>query len=221
MVTILWTNNSENATDPLSGEKDFEGYRVYRSLDKVNWMLLGDYDLVNDMGKNTGLPAKNTDGLYEVVDQDVTNGFLYYYSVGAYDRGTADLASLETGKLTDVFTEPGPLPTVGTDGKPKLNKDLVRVVPNPFIVKAPWDFTPTPDNPAEERLQFQNVPKGSKVTVFNLAGDQIITLKQEGNDGYVNWDLISKNNQKVVSGLYLYVVELGNDTYVDKFVIVR
>ena len=215
VIKISWNDQSENSADPLSGEVDFEGYRIYRSLDKTNWTLLGDFDLVNNIGQNTGLPVKNAGDLYEYVDEDVTNGFVYYYTVAAYDRGSAGLSSLETGKVSNIFAEPGPLPTVG------IEKDKIRVVPNPFVVKAPWDFTPTQENPSEERIQFQNVPKGSKITVFNLAGDEIITLKQSGNDGYVNWDLITKNTQKVVSGLYLYVVESGNDSFIDKFVIVR
>jgi hypothetical protein len=215
VITLYWNDISESSLDPLSGEQDFEGYRVYRSLDKTTWTLLADFDLVDNLGLNTGLPAKNAQGLYQYVDKDVTNGFLYYYTVAAYDKGSADLPSLETGKITDVYAEPGPLPTA------KLEKDKIRVVPNPFVVKAPWDFTPTQENPSEERIQFQNIPKGSKVTVFNLAGDEIITLHQSGNDGYVNWDLITKNTQKVVSGLYLYVVESGTETFVDKFVIVR
>jgi len=218
VVTVTWDGTvSEASADPLSGVQDFEGYRLYRSLDAANWTLLADYDNVNDMGDNTGMPFVNTDGLYEYVDESVVNGFLYYYTVSAYDKGTAGLASLETGKIMDLSIEPGPIAT-----SQALNEDAIIVVPNPFIDKAPWDFTPTIDNPAEERIQFQNVPIGAKITVFNLAGDRIIELEQNGTDGYVNWDLITRNTQKAVSGLYLYVVEAQNgDSFIDKFVIVR
>jgi hypothetical protein len=217
VVTITWNDISESSADPLTGVQDFEGYRLYRSLDAANWTLLNDYDLVNNLGDNTGLPFVNSNGLYEFVDESVVNGFLYYYTVAAYDKGTADLSSLETGKLLDLSIEPGPVAT-----STALNEDAIIVVPNPFIDKAPWDFTPSIDNPAEERLQFQNVPLGSKITVFNLAGDKIIELEQEGTDGYVNWDLITRTTQKAVSGLYLYVVEAVNgDSFIDKFVIIR
>jgi hypothetical protein len=217
-VKVEWDDTtSENSRDPLSGEQDFEGYRVYRSLDRTTWTLLASYDLVNDIGENTGLPPKNENGLYEYLDEDVTNGFIYYYTIAAFDRGTATLPSLETGKTVGLFAEPGPPPTGNT-----VNEDLIRVVPNPFVVKAPWDFKPTSDNPSEERLQFQNVPRGAKITVFNLAGDMIIELQQEGEDGFVNWDLITRNTQKVVSGMYLYVVEpVEGDNFIDKFVIIR
>jgi hypothetical protein len=216
-VTIEWNDQSESSLDPLTEVADFEGYRIYRSLDKSNWSLLADFDKVNGVGYNTGLPAKNADGLYEYIDNTVTNGFLYYYTVSAYDRGGDNLDPLETGKVSDLFVEPGQIAT-----SKKLDTDAVRVVPNPFIVKAPWDFNPTIDNPAAERVQFQNVPIGAKITVFNLAGDKIIELEQEGTDGYVNWDMITRNTQKIVSGTYLYVVEADNgDSFIDKFVVIR
>jgi len=217
MNTVTWDSVSEHSRDPLTGEKDFEGYRLYRSLDKSAWTLLGEWDIVNNVGNNTGLPLFNPDGLYEYVDTDVTNGYLYYYSVTAFDRGSSSLASLENGKSIEYSAQPGSKTTGNS-----VDEDLIRVVPNPFIVKAPWDFTPTQDNPAEERIQFQNVPVNSKVTVFNLAGDMIIELQQEGDQGWVDWDLITRNRQKIVSGLYLYVVEPPEgDNFIGKFVVVR
>jgi len=217
-VKITWDGEgSENSKDPMTGEKDFEGYRLYRSLDKTDWSLLANYDIVNDILENTGLPVKNEYGLYEFMDRDVMNGFVYYYSVTAYDKGSEDMPSWETGKQNDLFAQPG-TKLIGN----AIDENKIRVVPNPFVVKAPWDFTPTPDNPSEERLQFQNVPKGAKVTIFTLTGDLIIELYQQGDQGWIDWDLITKNRQKVVSGLYLYAVEaVEGENFIGKFVIVR
>jgi len=217
LVTVTWDSVSEHSRDPLTGEKDFQGYRLYRSLDKSQWTLLAEWDLVDNVGANTGLPLFNADGLYEYTDTDVTDGFLYYYTVTAFDKGSSSLASLETGKRIDYFTQPG----AGNTGS-VVDEDKIRVVPNPFVVKAPWDFAPTKDNPAEERIQFQNIPDDSKITVFTLAGDMIIELNQEGAEGWVDWDLITRNRQKIVSGLYLYVVEpTAGDNFIGKFVVIR
>jgi hypothetical protein len=216
-ATVTWDSVSENSRDPLTGEQDFQGYRLYRSLDKSAWTLLGEWDLIDNQGANTGLPPFNAEGVYEYVDRDVTNGYVYFYTVTSYDKGSADLPSLENGKSVDYSAQPGPL-ALGT----AIDEEQIQVVPNPFIVKAPWDFTPTKDNPAEERIQFQGIPKNSKVTVFNLAGDMIIELEQEGDQGWVDWDLITRNRQKIVSGLYLFVVEAPEgDNYIGKFVVVR
>ncbi len=217
-VTITWEYGPEESTDPLTGDMDFEGYRIYRSTDQTNWALLQDYDILNDVFDNAGMPELNTvDSTYTYVDDKAINGFVYYYTVSAYDHGSPGLVSLETGKRLDMYVEPGV-----SVGSASIDEDAIRVVPNPFIVSADWNTTPTIENPSEERIQFQNVPLGSKVTVFTLAGDKIIELEQTGNEGSINFDLISRSTQKMVSGLYLYVVEAENgDKFIDKFVVIR
>jgi len=91
-VTLYWDDRSENSLDNFSGEYDFEGYRLYRSRDKgVTWSKLLDCDLLNFSGFDTALK-------YSYVDEDVTNGFEYWYSVTAFDRGDSSIASLESPK---------------------------------------------------------------------------------------------------------------------------
>ena len=41
------------------------------------------------------------------------------------------------------------------------------------------------------------------------------------NDGQARWNLISRNGQDVVSGIYLFVVDSGQGTQRGKFVIIR
>ncbi|MFH1198044.1 MAG: hypothetical protein V1720_20240 [bacterium] len=95
-VTLYWDDKSEKSLDKFSGEYDFEGYRLYRSQDKgVTWSQLVDCDLVNFNGFDTGLK-------YSYVDTDVTNGFEYWYSITAYDRGDSSIASLESPKGSTI-----------------------------------------------------------------------------------------------------------------------
>lgn len=99
---LTWDNAAEKSKDNFSGEFDFEGYRLYRSLDKgVSWKQLADYDMVNQRGLDRGLQ-------YSYKDTTVTNGFEYWYTVTAYDRGDSLIESLESplGKnLTAVNTK--------------------------------------------------------------------------------------------------------------------
>jgi len=108
-VTLYWDTRSEQSFDDFFGAYDFEGYKVYRSTNKIDWgepitdingavkfyKPLAQFDLDNDisgffpeqelgtsffLGENTGLQ-------HTFVDENVTNGITYYYSVTAYDSG--------------------------------------------------------------------------------------------------------------------------------------
>ena len=86
---LYWDDKAELSNDEFSGY-DFEGYRLYRSKDKgVSWDKIAEFDLVNTIGKNTGLQ-------YNYIDTTVTNGFEYWYSITAFDRGNSTIESLES-----------------------------------------------------------------------------------------------------------------------------
>jgi len=119
-VTLYWDNSSELKPDPLTGELDFEGYKIYRSQDGgvtwgdeitdskgsvVGYVPIAQFDLddnysgndpinsFNYLGDNTGLR-------YMYVDSTVNNGIAYSYTITAYDRGdpASSIPSFETAK---------------------------------------------------------------------------------------------------------------------------
>jgi hypothetical protein len=97
-VTLFWDDVAEKSRDSYSGQYDFEGYRLYRSVDKgINWKLLADHDIVNEVGLDKGLK-------YSFVDSTVVNGIEYWYSITSFDRGDSGLVSLESplGKVPGV-----------------------------------------------------------------------------------------------------------------------
>lgn len=94
-IILYWDDVAESSFDTYSGEYDFEGYRLYKSVDKgINWDLLEDYDKINDIGLDRGLQ-------YSFTDTKVINGLNYWYSITAYDRGDEELESLESPKGTN------------------------------------------------------------------------------------------------------------------------
>lgn len=94
---LYWDDRSERKPDASSGEYDFEGYRVYRSIDKgVKWEKIAEFDVKNDIGKNTGIQ-------YSFTDTTIINGFEYWYSITAYDRGNNLVPSLE-GPVGNTLT---------------------------------------------------------------------------------------------------------------------
>jgi len=217
-VEITWDTVAETTPDQATGQIDFEGYRVWRSTGAAgNWTLLMECDLVDDLGHNTGL-------VHSYLDNDVNNGFQYRYVVTAYDKGDPanNIESFESGKGNFETAEPGRL--VYT---PNFAKTGIHVAPNPFVLSSPlgYGFTPNPTNPSQERISFVNLPKDAEatVTIYTLTGDEIIKLTKLFNETRVDWDLITKKTQKIVAGVYLYVVESPalSKNHIDKFMIVR
>jgi len=123
-ITLYWDNSSETKADPLTGEIDFEGYKIYRSEDGgatwgtpvtnahgdvIGYVPIAQFDIDNTiegydpispsnyLGANTGLQ-------YIFADENVINGIEYSYTVTAYDRGDKDanIPSFETAKGTGV-----------------------------------------------------------------------------------------------------------------------
>jgi hypothetical protein len=87
---LYWNNASELSIDPFSGEADFEGYRIYKSIDKgITWVKIADFDKKNSIGNNTGIQ-------YSLIDSNLINGLEYWYSITAYDRGSDLIPSLES-----------------------------------------------------------------------------------------------------------------------------
>jgi hypothetical protein len=217
IVDLAWGNDSEITRDPATNALDFEGYRVWRRTGAGGaWTLLMECDLVNDIGFNTGL-------VHSYTDTDVNNGFQYDYIVTAYDRGEPEngIESFESGRSGFATVEPGL--TALTAGETRTG---IHAVPNPFVKSSPagFGFTPDINNPSQERIQFVNLPaEEATVTVYSLTGDEIIVLEKPVDDRRVSWDLITKSTQKIVAGVYLFVVEsegLGED-FIGKFMVVR
>lgn len=124
-VILFWDDISEKSKDNFSGEYDFEGYRVYKSLDKgVTWQKLADYDIPNKIGLDVGLK-------YSYIDTNVINGVEYWYCVTAYDRGdTLVGASLESplGKDTSALNTVRVVPYSHSLGRVPVGSDTVNYI---------------------------------------------------------------------------------------------
>ncbi len=165
------------------------------------------------------------------------DGIPYYYAVSAYDgyksaeeAGQELLPSYSPLSNYKKSVDNAPIPVFpGTlyetgDDIPPLDKVLV--VPNPYRGTAEWEVE------YEDRIKFTNLPPVAKISIFSLSGDLIKEIEHTNGQAEEYWDLVTRNNQSVVSGLYVYVVEAPDvnivgesskdlEKYIGKFAIFR
>ena len=119
----------------------------------------------------------------------------------------------------------------------------VGVYPNPYYVSAIWDGSGTKKE-VTRKLYFYNLPSKCTIQIWTLAGDLVQTLSHDaatytgsdiewfktyGSDnvkfsgGEHAWDLITKDNQAVATGLYYFTVkdQSSGDIKKGKFLIVK
>ena len=101
------------------------------------------------------------------------------------------------------------------EGTEKYDLDAIKVVPNPY------KGTDVFEDIYESAILFTNLPPVAKISIFTVAGDLIDTIDHTDGSSVAKWDLVSRNVQSVVSGLYVYVVETDDDRFVGKFVVMR
>lgn len=98
------------------------------------------------------------------------------------------------------------------------------VVPNPYVGAA--SFEPAPYNVTgrgDRRIEFRNLPKSCTIRIYTLRGDLVQTLHHDGSvDGYVEWNLRSKDNLDVAPGLYIFHVDAGSiGEFIGKFALIK
>jgi hypothetical protein len=194
-VLLTWDDSPESYIDPVSHDQDFEGYRVYRSNDPLGeldtFILIAEFDKIDELGYNSGLQ-------HEFLNQNLHNGWPYWYAVTAFDRGDPDnnLPSLESSiSLNRTLVYPGTKP--GTTGK-------IEVYPNPYRANAIWDGL----GERERKPYFNNLPANSQIRIYTLAGDLVDTFEHHNPDyGEHSWDMISERDQPVATGMYIAAVK--------------
>ena len=215
-VVIYWNKRSEYSVDPISGKKDFEGYRIYRtnagfdltaSQDLQKALIqIAEFDSIDGIGYNTGFDyikldkpvtfkGDTTKYYYKFEIDGLLNGWEYVYSVTAFDKGDPanNLGSLESSKLANAIKIlPGTLPTSDPNVK-------VGVYPNPYYGNAYWDGS-------SERLRkiyFYNLPQDCEITIYTLSGDVVkrIHHTSASNGSNLRWfETFSKDQSQKMTG---------------------
>ncbi|MCI0708066.1 MAG: hypothetical protein L0Y80_11350 [Ignavibacteriae bacterium] len=108
--------------------------------------------------------------------------------------------------------------------KQQANNEKPYVVPNPYVASA--SFEPerfAVSGRGERRMEFRSLPQFATVRIYTVRGDLVQTLRHDGSaEGYVAWDLRTKDNLEIAAGLYIFHVEApGTDAYIGKFAVIK
>jgi hypothetical protein len=262
-VTVYWDKStSELSVDPVTGQMDFEGYRVYRSIPGadftnpqdllLNLSLVGDFDVPGDgIGYDTGFDAIRLAQAKFFPDDTVAywyrfppaetnmthlNGWQYIYGVAAYDQGDSATGVSSLQSKTELAR------VVPGTSSARAGTKTVGVYPNPYYANAVWDGS----GERNRKIYFYNLPQRCEIRIYTLAGDIVADIQHDGAaydgsdiawfrqfggsqttprfaGGEHAWDLITKHDQAIASGIYLYSIkeaESGN-IVIGKFLVIK
>ncbi len=107
-----------------------------------------------------------------------------------------------------------------------MKLDNIKVVPNPYIVRNPWEVSSD-----YGIIRFTNLPDECTIRIYTLAGNLIrkIEHKVEATPtsaiqgGSERWDILTDNDQRPASGIYIYHISTpdNGETKTGKFAIIR
>lgn len=224
-VTLYWDRSAEESVDPVTGERDFEGYRIYRSNpgDDRSGDILGQATLIaqydrpgNRTGFNNGLdairldqpvtfPGDDTEYWYSFETDDLLAGWQYAFTVTAFDEGDVDagLDSFESSRTANaVRVFPGTPPAENGD-------QTVGVYPNPYRLGAAWDGGTN----RTRKLNFYNLPERAEIRIYTLAGEIVTTLEHDsGTSSDIRWfDDFSAENRVLSGGEFAWDILSQNN----------
>jgi hypothetical protein len=153
-------------------------------------------------------------------------------TVGQYKRG-----KLVLPKGGDIFKLITVIPLgkgdvfVFTTHGESVNKEKAKndfkmdpyVIPNPYVGSASFE----PERYAttgrgDRRIEFRGLPQKCTIRIYTIRGELVQTLYHDGSvNGFVPWDLRTKDNLDVAPGLYIFHVDSDIGTRIGKFAIIK
>lgn len=231
----------------------FQGWAVWRAAvnDRENPVLVGLFDRVNPedciegycgdlnfeiipqcfAAKRAACFNFDTADTIRFFDDEVYNGFSYYYSVTSFDYGNTALTTPQNNSNELLFSPRWPgdglspfagwgnqsFVQVNLSAAPEVGGDEIYVFPNPL--------RPGAGIPGGEgrMVVFTNLPPGAKVRIFTTAGDDVIEMGPELlREGQMYWQTENRDGESVAPGVYLYKVEMPKqEPYWGRLVVIR
>lgn len=143
------------------------------------------------------------------------------YAIPIYDAGVVEDSALRVS----VYPNPYKISYHGADGRRTSYFEEGYEAPGKRATGANF-------NEQDRRIWFVNLPTEATIRIYTLDGDLVRTLHHQWprpeNESFLTdyssrtaWDLVSRNTQAVVSGIYIYHIESPLGTQTGKIVIVK
>ncbi len=169
---------------------------------------------------------------YEMTIENMLATVPYWINVTAFDFGSPE-SGLQPLESSVTLQAKSGYPLHPLDA-PVSGSDEVYVYPNPYRIDAQYRLRGyegrTRQDRSDDRVRaiwFANLPPVCTIELFTIDGDLVRRLEHDmapsdPNHRHHRWDLINRNAQRIVSGLYYWVVEVpGGKTQMGKLVIIR
>ena len=98
----------------------------------------------------------------------------------------------------------------------KSELSQIKVVPNPYIAHALWET-----KEGIRKIQFTHLPDQCTIRIYTLAGDLVRVVEHDNGTGTEDWDLLNKDQQGIVPGVYYYHVDSEYGQKLGKFAIIK
>lgn len=201
----------EHHISNITNQEDFQGYRILRyqgrEIDTDPLLVaevVAQFDKVDGIGFDTGLPPLNDEGLREFVDTGLLDGFPYWYSVISFSAPNPleSLPEYPSGFYENArLVYPGPGASSTGHGKG------VGVFPNPYRAAGLFDDTEVSDVEIGRKIWFTRLPAHCRIQVFTLSGEVVKTIDHDDpNTGMASWDTLTDHGRAIATGLYIYAV---------------
>ena len=109
--------------------------------------------------------------------------------------------------------------------KAKAELDRIAVVPNPYVVAAPWEpFSPYQFGRGERKIDFIHLPQKCTIRIYTVRGNLVKTIEHESRmkDGAESWNLVSKDGMDIAYGLYIYHIDAPDiGEKISKFAVIK
>ncbi|MDZ7333405.1 MAG: hypothetical protein ONB31_15630, partial [candidate division KSB1 bacterium] len=206
VIYLEWEDLS-NEGDPDTGVPDLDHYVIYR---KQGNFLVDEYnelraDGVHLLWEPIAVVPKTQ---HSYVDSNVVRGEAYHYAVTAVDNGSQNKDGLFPGQPLESsrYANRSELPAFAFEPG-RADAKSVRIVPNPYIVRA-GEFNFTGD---DNRLLFVNLPAYCTLRIYTVTGDLIKTIQHTSGSADESWDQVTESNQLIASGVYILQIDNAKD----------